>query len=151
MTGETVPFPGTAIKKDAIWASLVLQSHLDSLVEQILHACFKSIEVLLERVLVDLEQVQDANTSVTTSVPTTNTVSECDFAKLDRLLWEKPHASTLAYILFTNNKTTNNYWFASKTQEEQKMLMQTARKMSAKHKKAFKDRLIVLEEKRTQA
>ena len=113
---------------------------------------FKSIEVLLERVLVDLEQIQDANISVTTSVPTTNIVSECDFAKLNRLLREKLHASTLAleaHILFTNNKTTN--WFASKTQEEQKMLMQTARKMSAKHKKTFKDRLIILEEKRTQA
>ena len=68
MTGEMVPFPGVAIKKDAIWASLVLPSHLDSLVEQILCACFKSIEVLLERVLVDLEPAQDANATVTTSV-----------------------------------------------------------------------------------
>ena len=152
VTGERVPFPGIAIKKDAIWASLVLPSHLDSLVEQILHACFKSIEVLLERALADLEQAQDADASVTTSVPTTNTVSERDFAKLDRLLREKPHASTLAleaHILFTNNKTTN--WFASKTQEEQEMLMQTVRKMCVKHKKAFRDRLKVLEEKRTQA
>ena len=57
-----------------------------------------------------------------------NTVSERDFAKLDRLLREKPHASTQAlkaHILFTNNKTTA--WFASKMQE-QKMLMETARK-----------------------
>ena len=32
----------------------------------------------------------------TRSVPKTNTVSERDFAKMDRLLREKPNASTLA-------------------------------------------------------
>ena len=152
ITGEKVPFPGTTIRKDAIWASLVFPSQLDSLVEQILQSCFKCIELLLERVLSDLEPSNVAHASVTSSVPTTNTVSERDFAKLDRLLREKPHASTLAleaHILFTNNKTSA--WFASKSQEERKLLMETARKMSAKHKKTFKDRLKALEEKRTQA
>ena len=152
ITGERVPFPGITIRKDAIWTSLVFPSQLDSLVEQILQSCFKCIELLLERVLSDLEPSSDAHISVTASVPTTNTVSERDFAKLDRLLREKPHASTLAleaHILFANNKTSA--WYASKSQEERKLLMETARKMSAKHKKTFKDRLKTLEEKRAQA
>lgn len=152
ITGERVPFPGITIRKDAIWASLVFPSQLDSLVEHILQSCFKCIELLLERALSDLEPSSDADISVTASVPTTNTVSERDFAKLDRLLREKPHASTLAleaHILFTNNKTSA--WYASKSQEERKLLMETARRMSAKHKKTFKDRLKTLEEKRAQA
>ena len=42
------------------------------------------------------------------SVKKTNTISERDFAKLDRLLREKPHATTMsleAHILFSNNET----------------------------------------------
>ena len=44
----------------------------------------------------------------TKSVPKTNVVSERDFAQLDRLLREKPNASTLSLegmIMLANNKT----------------------------------------------
>ena len=46
MTGETVPFSAVRIKKDDLWVALTLSSPLDPLVEQILVACFKSIELL---------------------------------------------------------------------------------------------------------
>ena len=55
---------------------------------------------------------------------------------LDRLIREKPHSTILAleaHILFSNNKTSS--WFASQTPEVQGELMETARRMSQKHKK----------------
>ena len=48
MTGENVPFPAMETKKDDLWIALTLSSPLDPLVEQMLQACFKSIELLLE-------------------------------------------------------------------------------------------------------
>ena len=108
MTGENVPFPAVSIKKDDLWIALTLPSPLDPLVEQMLQACFKSIGFLLERVLEDLHPAEEADRSQTLSVKSTNTVSERDFAKLDRLIREKPHSTILAleaHILFSSNKT----------------------------------------------
>ena len=50
----------------------------------------------------------DQLTAETRSVPKSNVISERDFAKLHRLLREKPNATTLSLegiILFSNNKT----------------------------------------------
>ena len=149
MTGENFPFPAVSIKKDDLWIALTLPSPLDPLVEQMLQACFKSIGVLLERVLEDLHPAEEAERSQTLSVKSTNTVSERDFAKLDRLIREKPHSTILAleaHILFSNNKTS--LWFASQTPEVQSELMETARRMGHKHKKKFQERLAVIHEKR---
>ena len=149
MTGENVPFPAVSIKKDDLWIALTLPSPLDPLVEQMLQACFKSIGLLLERVLEDLHPAEEADRSQTLSVKSTNTVSERDFAKLDRLIREKPHSTILAleaHILFSNNKTSS--WFASQTPEVQSELMETARRMGHKHKKKFQERLAVIHEKR---
>ena len=60
----------------------------------------------------------------TISVPKTNTVSERDFAELDRLLTEKPNASILsleATVLFANNKTAK--WLNEKSQAERLKLL----------------------------
>ena len=61
MTGENIPFPAVSIKKDDLWVALTLPSPLDPLVEQILQASFKSLELLLERVLVDLHPAEEAD------------------------------------------------------------------------------------------
>ena len=48
-------------------------------------------------------------TTETKSTPKTNVISERDFAKFDRLLREKPNATTLSLegmILFANNQVT---------------------------------------------
>ena len=63
----------------------------------------------------------------TRSVPNSNVISERDFAKLDRLLREKPNATTLSLegiILFSNNKTAT--WLQDKSPKE-KELFQKAR------------------------
>ena len=65
----------------------------------------------------------------------TNTVSERDFAKLDRLLKEKPNATTLsleAMILFTNNQAAS--WLRDKPIEEVQELMKKARSMAPEFK-----------------
>ena len=151
MTGENVPFPAVSIKKDDLWVALTLPSPLDPLVEQMLQACFKSIGLLLERVLANVHPAEEADRSQTLSVKKTNTVSERDFAMLDRLIREKPHSTILAleaHILFSNNKTSS--WFASQTPEVQGELMETARRMSQKHKKKFQECLAIIQQKRSE-
>ena len=61
----------------------------DQIVDQILTACFKTIELLLSRVIEDqTPAVKVATRSQTVSVRKTNTISERDFAQLDRLIRE---------------------------------------------------------------
>ena len=151
LTGEDVPFPEVAITKDRIWVALVTEScKYDQLVEQICLSCFKSIEVILRRVISDQEPaVVAAKREECVSVKKTNTISERDFAKLDRLLREKPHATTMsleAHILFSNNKTRE--WLETKSPDELKLLMETARKSVPKHKQKFKERLVSIREHR---
>ena len=153
MTGEDVPFPEVAITKDSVWIALVTEStKFDQLVAQILLSCFKSIEVILGRVISDQEPaVAAAKRKETISVKKTNTISERDFAKLDRLLREKPHATMLsleAHILFSNNKTRE--WLESKSPVELKALMETARKSVPKQKRKFKERLLAIQAHRTE-
>ena len=67
----------------------------------------------------------------TKSASKANVVSERDFGKLDRLLREKPNATTMsleAMILFSNNKTMK--WLTSKSPEELQHLLQAARKVA---------------------
>ena len=81
----------------------------------------------------------------------TNTISERDFAKLDRLLREKPHATMLsleAHILFSNNKPRE--CLESKSPDELKLLMETAKKSVPKHKQKFKERLATIQAHRTE-
>ena len=47
LTGEAVPFPGVPIKKDEVWAALVTPSPLHHIVQQLLQAVFKSVELLV--------------------------------------------------------------------------------------------------------
>ena len=159
LTGEKVPFPGTPINKDEIWAALVTPSSLDALVQQLLQAVFKSLELLAQRMLKDhlpggkWEKVNDTTSRMETqSVSKTNTVSERDFAKFNRLLREKPHASTLAleaHILFSSNRTAE--WLQEKNASEREILLQKARRLAPTHKKQFKMRLTEIHDQRRQA
>ena len=103
------PFQKWLLLKYSLWIALVTKSiKLDQLVAQIVLSCFKSIEVILGRVISDQEPaVAAAKRKETISVKKTNTISERDFAKLDRLLREKPHATMLsleAHIPFSNRE-----------------------------------------------
>ena len=60
--------------------------------------------------------------------PKTNIISEKDFAKLGRLLCEKPNATTLSLegmILFANNQTSQ--WLNSKPVEKKDLLRKHSR------------------------
>ena len=85
-------------------------------------------------------------------VSKTNVVSERDFGKLDRLLHEKPNATTLsleAMILFSNNKTMN--WLTSKSPEEVQHLLQAARKVAPEFRRLFKQRKQIILDARIRA
>ena len=63
MIGENVPFQDKPITKNAVWVALVAQSpEYDQLVDQILMACFKTIELLLIRVIEDQKPAVTAAT-----------------------------------------------------------------------------------------
>ena len=141
LTGEAVPFPGVPIKKDEVWAALVTPSPLDHIVQQLLQAVFKSVELLVRRMLADhlpggtWEEADELTREQTKLVKKTNTVSERDFGKLDRLLREKPNASTLAleaHILFSSNKRAK--WLRERSQAEQDTLLKMARSLAPAHK-----------------
>ena len=77
----------------------------------------------------------------TKSVPKTNTISERDFAQLDRFLREKPNASILsleALILFCNNKTAS--WLNDKSPTEHCELLHKARSSSSGLKQQYQVR-----------
>ena len=71
-------------------------------------------------------------------MPKTNVISERDFAKLDRLLHEKPNATTLCLegmILFANNQTS--HWLDSKSVEEKQDLLKKARSLAPEFKQLY--------------
>ena len=149
MTGEDIPFGEESVKKDDMWRALVSSSTHDLVAGHMLLSIFKAFALLLDRVLTDLHPVMQAEEenkkdvrAKTKSVPTTNTISERDFAKFDRLLREKPHASTLAleaHILFTNNKTSK--WFDQKSETEKAKMMDEARKNASHYRKTYQHKL----------
>ena len=84
-------------------------------------------------------------------MPKTNVVSERNFAKLDRLLREKPNASTLsleAIVLFTNNRTAS--WLNSKTHGEVTQLLQKARSIAPEFKRLYHQRREQMLQKRAE-
>ena len=87
--------------EDEIWKSLTVSSEYDVIAQELLQMLFSSFSVLLSRLLHDhltggeLDNPSHQLQEETKSVPKTNTVSEHDFAKLDRLLREKSNATTL--------------------------------------------------------
>lgn len=154
MTGEEIPFSSELVKKDDIWLHLVSASSHDSVTRHTLLSIFKTLSLLLERVLIDLLPALQAEEEKTmkvraesASVLTTNTISERDFAKFDRLLREKPHASTLAleaHILFTNNQTSK--WLHNKSAAEKSKMMEDARKIAPHYRKMYRQRILQIEE-----
>ena len=133
--------------KDEIWYRLIASTDHDATAQELLEVLCNAFSALLSRLVQDhLPGGAHCNPSAelineTKSVSKTNVVSERDFGKLDRLLREKPNATTLsleAMILFSNNKTMN--WLTSKSPEEVQHLLQTARKIAPEFRRLFKER-----------
>ena len=145
LTGETVPFPSVPIDKDTKWAELVTSSANDGETELILQSLFAAIASLTYRLVRDhlpggkLDDPSATLKEQTATMAKTNTVSERDFAMLDRLMREKPNASTAALegmILYNNNKT--GAWLAERTEAEREDLFQKARHLSPSMYAAFR-------------
>ena len=137
MTGESVPFPGVAVDKDDKWIELVTPCSSDSETEVVLEALFASLSSLTRRLLHDhlpggkLHSPSASLQAETVNVAKTNTVSERDFAMLDRMMREKPNASTAAIegmILYANNKTAA--WLEGHSASDRDQLFQKARELS---------------------
>ena len=97
----------------------------------------------------DLELTDDI-VKETASVQKTNTISERDFAQLDRLLREKPNATIMsleAMIMFSNNKSAQ--WVAMLSDKQRQQLFKQAREMGPTFRKAFKSRRAALLEERS--
>ena len=133
--------------KDEIWYRLIASTDHDATAQELLEILCNAFSALLSRLVQDhLPGGAHCNPSAelineTKSVSKTNVVSERDFGKLDRLLREKPNATTLsleAMILFSNNKTMN--WLTSKSPEEVQHLLQAARKIAPEFRRLFKER-----------
>ena len=145
--GEVVLYAEFPPSEDAVWHSLIALSESDSITQEILQIIFHAFSALLTRLLSDhlpggvhdnpCAQLQ----SETRSVPKTNVVSERDFGQLDRLLREKPNASTLsleAMVLFSNNKIAQ--WLNKKPQAEVKDLLHKARSAAPEFKQLYEER-----------
>ena len=155
--GEAVLYPNFPPTEDAIWHSLITPTDSDLVTQEILQIVFHAFSSLLFRLVSDhlpggvLDKASLLIKSETQSVPKTNVVSERDFAKLDRLLREKPNASTLsleAVVLFTNNKTAS--WLNSKTQTEIKQLLQKAQSAAPEFKQLYQERRMQMLQERSQ-
>lgn len=147
VSGEAILFSDFRPELDLVFDSLSKPYEFDSTVQEILQVIFSSLSVLVGRLLEDhlpggvLDSPSEQLISETHSVPNSNTVSERDFAKLDRLLREKPNATTLALeglILFSNNKTAQ--WLHCKNPEDREKLFSKARKIGPEFKELYKQR-----------
>lgn len=155
LSGEARLFADFPPSIDSIYDSLLKPNENDATVQEILQAIFTAFSVLLQRMVKDhlpggaYDQPHDEMLRETKSVPKTNVVSERDFAQLDRLLREKPNASTLSLegmIMFSNNKTGD--WLRSKPEEERQKLLKTARSKAPEFRQLFQQRRQAMLEER---
>ena len=147
LCGEAILFPDFPPTEDVIWQHLITPSEHDPLVLVIIQTLFHAFSALISRLVDDhlpggkYDEPTSQLQVQTASVPKTNVISERDFARLDRLLREKPNASTLsleAMVLFSNNRTAS--WLSSKSADETQKLLQQARTLAPEFKKLYKDR-----------
>ena len=103
LSGEARLFKDYPPHIDPVSDALLKQTPEDFLVQEILEAIFSGFSALLKRMVTDHltggefdVELTEEEKKETASVPKTNTISERDFAQLDRLLKEKPNATTMA-------------------------------------------------------
>ena len=110
ISGEAFVFDDFPPSKDNIYCSLFMESSYNDTVCEILKVLFSAFHRHLEHLVEDhlpggkYDNYIDYLSEETTSVPKTNTVSERDFAQLDRLLREKPNAAILSLSYLTTIK-----------------------------------------------
>ena len=147
ISGDAFAFDDFPPKEDDIYQSLFTKSTHDDTVCEILKLLFAAFYRHLMHLVEDhlpggrYDGFEDRLSEETISVPKTNTVSERDFAQLDRLLREKPNSAIIsleALILFNNNQTYK--WLDHKEPSVRAELMANARKCGLEFKKQYKIR-----------
>jgi len=108
LTGNDLLFPDIPLKEGDVLTELLSPSPYDDLATECLQIMFKSFVSLMERLLQDhLDGGKFSETSSelsenTRSVPCTNTISERDFAQLDRFLRMKPNATLDGWLFHSD-------------------------------------------------
>ena len=137
LSGNTF-FDNVLVTKDSIYEELFKTSAnelLESLTRECLEVMCITCSIMVQSQLKDqlpggkYYQPSEEVLAETRNCPTTNVLSERDFAAYDRHLRMKPNLSTVAatgVIMFNNNKTLE--WLNDKTPEEIKLLIMVARK-----------------------
>ncbi|MES9884866.1 MAG: hypothetical protein ABW185_28810 [Sedimenticola sp.] len=127
-----------SITKDAVYDSLFAPSEnlvLETYTQMALELCFGGMLLILERQAKDqlpggrYWDLDPHTVQRMSSVPTTNTASERDFAQLDILMRTKPSASTVALesiIMWSNNKTSA--WLSSLSEADHGKIVDDARR-----------------------
>jgi E1A/CREB-binding protein len=146
------------IKKDSVYESLVAPSEdpvFESYTQMALELCFAGMLLILERQAKDqlpgrrYWNLNEQVCSRLSAVPTTNTVSERDFAQLDMLMRSKPSAAVTTFeaiIMWSNNKTSD--WLNSLSPEEQAKVINEARVSTPEFQKSIKEKQQLLYQKK---
>ena len=130
-----------------VWTALTKTSKGDSITKELLQLLFGSFSITTQRMLIDhlpegKYHSDDAKLKEEiSSVPTTNVAPERDFAVLDRLLHQKPNATSVALeamILFSHNKTAS--WLDKQSSKNKEELLQVARTLAPTIKKKYVER-----------
>ena len=146
MKGEVVVFDGVSTVKDRFFEKLVEPSdNYDVLTLQALELIFFALVVKTKRMLADhlvkgkySGSASEALVSETKSVAKTNVNPERDFGMLDRLMVEKPRATSLVLegiIMFRKNQT--GVWRDKLPESQKQLVMDLAQKSKVEQKKTF--------------
>ena len=145
ITGNAVLFDDIEVKKDACYQKLIEESPIwDPMTKQALELIFGSFVVVTNRMLTDhleggkYDKPDAAIIDECTNAQKTNVVPERDFGMLDRLLAQKPNATTLVcegILMFTKNDTKS--WRDSLTPEKRAAVMEMVRNSKSSQKKTI--------------
>ena len=154
---ESLP-DGKEIADDPVRHKLLEPSEkYDILAQELLEVMFKAFCTTTRRMLTDHlpggkfhgKEDDSELVSEVASVPKTNVISERDFAMLDRMIRDKPNATTVALeamILYANNQT--QMWLDQHTLGDREKIFAVARKMATTVKQKFHLRRTKIREQR---
>ena len=154
--GEAVIFDDIEVKKDKCHDKLIEANPTwDPMTKQVLELIFGSFVVVTKRMLSDhlqrgkYDNVGDDIREECKNAPKSNVVPERDFGMLDRLLAQKPNATTLVFegiVMFTKNDTRS--WRDSLSAEKKAIVMEMARNSKLSQRQEFIQRKAIIIKKR---
>ena len=156
LKGEAVVFEGQRIENDEIFSHLIEPNpEFDVLTLQALELIFAALVVKTKRLLADhleggkYETPSQELQKETLSVAKTNIMPERDFGMLDRLMMEKPRATTLVLegiVMFNKNQT--GAWRDKLTTEKKALIMKMARQSKDRQRALYAKRQLDIRKKR---